>query len=224
MKRKILILFGIICVISTTACKRNECDAIRFKKDYESINGEINSSGKQHRTVDIKEDNPFVFTTPKSIIEKIERKETFYVYFGSKLCPWCRSVIEKSIEIANKYGIKKIYYIDIWDDSGNEILRDKYIKDDNGKTIKINNGTDEYFKLLDYFDNILSEYEIDENTKEKRIYAPNFIYVENGKAVRLTTGISEKQQSSRDILTKKILDDEKKQFENFFASSCDKNC
>ena len=37
---------------------------------------------------------------------------------------------EKSIEVAKEKNIEKIYYIDIWDDDGNEILRDKYILHD----------------------------------------------------------------------------------------------
>ena len=51
----------------------------------------------------------------------IENKETFYVYFGDELCPWCRSVIEKFIEVAKKNDVKKVYYVKIWDDDHNEI-------------------------------------------------------------------------------------------------------
>ena len=52
------------------------------------------------------------------MLEKIENEDSFYVYFGSKLCPWCRSVIEKAVDIANLNNVSKIYYIDIWNDEG----------------------------------------------------------------------------------------------------------
>ena len=59
---------------------------------------------------------------------------------------------------------------------------------------------------------------------EKRIYAPNYIYVSEGKAIRMTTGISDKQTDSREELTDEILDDEEKLFSEFFADVCDETC
>ena len=209
----VFILFG--CTIS------KDKNAIEFKEEYESLNGIINSKGKEHRTVFIDSDNPFEKVNASDIVEKIENEETFYVYFGDKLCPWCRSVIEKAVEIAKKRKIKKIYYVSIWDDDGNEILRDKY-QLDNDEINEISKGTEEYYKLLEYFDNVLSEYTLTNsdgikiNVGEKRIYAPNFIYVENGKAVRFTEGISKKQTDSREELTSAILKDEEELFEQFF--------
>ena len=55
-------------------------------------------------------------------------------------------------------------------------------------------------------------------TKEKRIYAPNFIYIENGEAKKLAEGISEKQSDSREELTEEILKEEQEQFESFFQN------
>ena len=51
---------------------------------------------------------------------------------------------------------------------------------------------------------------------EKRIFAPNFIYVKNGEGIRLTDGLSDKQSSSSDPLTQEILEDEEKLFQDFF--------
>ena len=145
------------------------------------------------------------------------------------MCPWCRSVIEKAIEIANQNGIEKIYYVDIWDEEGNEILRDKYILDENNKPVKDIEGTEEYYKLLTVFNDLLRDYtyELDGQTLsygEKRIYAPNFIYVAKGKAVRLVTGKSALQKGSRDELTEEMLKDEEKQFDDFFINICDESC
>lgn len=219
MKKIILFISSIILLF--TGCTNS--DALKFKDEYESLNGKTNSSGKEHRTVSIDSDNPFVYISTSDLIEKIENKDTFYVYFGSKSCPWCRSMIEKSIELAQKYDIETIYYIDIWDNDSNEILRDKYIVN-NGSLEKIVDGTEDYYKLLSYFDNVLANYTITDSegnsydVSEKRIYAPNFIYVENGKAVKLVTGNSSKQTNSRGELTDEILEDEEQIFESLFEN------
>ena len=220
MKKNILFISILVFVLLLTGCTSNK-DALKFKEEYESLNGQTSKSGKEHRTLDIDEDNPFIYITASDLIEKIENEETFYVYFGDKLCPWCRSVIEKAIEIANKKGINKIYYIPIWDDDGNEILRDKYeLKD--GKAKKVSDGIEEYEELLEYFEDVLSDYNLtDEDGNkvevgEKRIYAPNFIYVKDGETKKLVTGISESQKDSREKLSKEILKDEEEAFNKFF--------
>ncbi len=229
MKKKVLLL-GLLCIglFVLTACGNNS--AQDFKNDYESVNGKENASGKVHRSVTITDDNPFVPTTAEDIVARIENKETFYVYFGSKLCPWCRSTIEKASEVALTHGIKKIYYVDIWDNEGNEILRDKYTLDENGEPKLSQSGTESYTKLLNYFDNLLSDYTLtDTNGKkvdvsEKRIFAPNYFYIEDGIAKKIATGISSQQKDSREELTNEILSDEETIFNDFFQEACDEAC
>lgn len=201
-------------------------DSSKFKNEYEKLNGVVNSNGKEYRSVSIGK-NPFVYSSASDIVNKIENKDTFYVYFGSSLCPWCRSVIEKAISSANNNGIDKIYYVDIWDSNGSEILRDKYIFDSNSNLVKVDNGTDDYFKLLEYFSKLLPDYTYAANKNggkkldisEKRIYIPAFIYIYKGQALRLESGISDSQVGSRDDLTDKILSDEEEKFNLFFNSN-----
>lgn len=240
MKRKIITsILLLTLIVSVTACDSNKkendnsnvtptpnivanTDALKFKEDYESLNGKTNKSGKEHRTVTIDENNPFVYTSADQIVKKIENKETFYVYFGDTLCPWCRSAIEMAIKVASKYNIKTIYYVPIWDKDGNEVLRDKYIVNDEGKLERTIEGTDAYYELLDLFENVLDDYNVSDSdgnsisTKEKRIYAPNYIYVENGKAVIKVDGTSENQKDAREELTKELLEDEEEIFESIF--------
>ena len=226
--KKILLL--LVLVLTLTACASK--DAIKFKKEYEALNGTENSNGKEHRTVNIEKNNAIVISSAKEIIEKIENKESFYVYFGSELCPWCRSVIEKAIEVSNENGIDKIYSVDIWDDEGKEILRDKYTLNDAGEAVLSEDGTEEYFKLLEYLNDVLPDYTYAANKNggdkldvaEKRIYIPLFVYFAKGKPVRSTSGISELQIKSRDELTKEILSDEEKMFDDFFINACDESC
>ena len=222
MKRIVVLLLVVVTSLGVvTGCSKNK--ALDFKNEYESLNGKTNKSGKEHRSVTIPKDNPYEKVSPKKIVEMIDNKETFYVYFGDKLCPWCRSVIEKSCEVAKKNGIEKIYYVDIWDDDGNEIFRDKYKLED-GKVTKVSDGTEEYYRLLKEFEQLLSYYTLTDDggnkfdVGEKRIFAPNYIYVDKGKPIMLVEGISEKQKDSREKLTEDMLKDEEDQFNSLFTN------
>lgn len=227
MKKKvflILILFLFIGLF-VTGCSANNKDALKFKEEYEKINGDKTSySDNKYRTLKIDKNNPYVYSNAKEILEKINNKETFYVYFGSSYCPWCRSVIEKSIETAEKNNIKKIYYVDIWNGFHNEILRDTYKLNDENEVEKEKDGTKEYYKLLEKFDNLLEDYTLTtddgEEVKvgEKRIFAPDFIYVENGVAKKITSATSEKQKDADAKLTQEILKDEENSFNDFFKN------
>lgn len=228
MHKKIYKLITIVLVIlALTSCTKK--DNVLFKENYEMLNGTTNKNGKEHRTITIPKHNVITISSAKEIVKKIENEDTFYVYFGSTLCPWCRSVIEKAIEISNDNEIDKIYYVDIWDDEGNEILRDKYSLDKDNIPVKEIEGTEEYNKLLLYLGDLLEDYtyELDGQKLsygEKRIYAPTFIYISKGKPIRMTTGISDKQNDPREELTKEILKDEEQKFDDFFISVCDDSC
>ena len=225
MKKKVFLILILFIGLFVTGCSVNNKDALKFKEEYEKINGDKTSySDNKYRTLKIDKNNPYVYSSAKEILEKINNKETFYVYFGSSYCPWCRSVIEKSIESAQKNNIKKIYYVDIWNGFHNEILRDTYKLNDKNEAEKEKDGTKEYYKLLEKFDNLLEDYTLTtddgEEVKvgEKRIFAPDFIYVENGVAKRITSATSENQKDADAKLTKEILKDEEKSFDNFFKN------
>lgn len=218
MKKIILLL---ITLVLLTSCAKKETDAIKFKEEYENKNSEEIIAGENYRKLDISKNNPFVYSSGDEIVNKIENKETFYVYIGSSKCPWCRSVIEKFIEIANLNNIDKVYYVDIWGDDHEEILRDKYTLDENNKLKKTVEGTNSYYKLLNYLDEFLEEYTLTTakgktvKVGEKRIFAPTFVYIEEGTAKKLVTGISDKQTTYNAELTNEILDDEAKTFKEF---------
>ena len=216
------VLLSILCVLSlllVSGCATKESKA--FKEDYEKLNGQTNASGKVHRTISIDEDNPFAEVSADDIVKKIENKETFYVYFGSTLCPWCRSTIESALKVAKEKNIKKIYYVDVWDENGKEILRDKLEYKD-GNLVKTIEGTESYYKLLEYFKGFLRDYDLtdDKNNKvetnEKRIYAPNYMYIEKGEIKKLTNGKADSQKDSREELTDTLKDEQLAKFREFF--------
>lgn len=217
--KKIIIL--LITLVLLTSCAKKETDANKFKKEYENKNSEEIIAGENYRKLDISKNNPFIYSSGDEIVNKIENKETFYVYIGSSKCPWCRSVIEKFIEIANLNNIDKVYYVDIWGNDHEEILRDKYTLDENNKPQKTVAGTESYYKLLNYFDEFLTDYTLTTakgkivKVGEKRIFAPTFVYIEEGTVKKLVTGISDKQTTYNAELTNEILDDEAKTFKEF---------
>ena len=195
-------------------------EIMTIKEKYESVNGTESSSGALNRSVTIPEDHPLIKVQGSEIVKKIENKETFYLYVGDELCPWCRSVIEKFIEAAKQAGVSEVFYIEIWNDDGDEIFRDKYVLEEE-KLKKIVEGDSSYETLLKAFDAYLNEYTLNIDGKtidvgEKRIYAPNFFYVEDGVLKKMTTGISEKQEDSRGELSEQILEDEERLFKEFF--------
>ena len=221
----LLVLFGAFLINEQRSKKDAKLAAEKaaaFKEDYESLNGQkIQNSSQEYRTVSIPEDNPFYEVKDSDIVDMINKKETFYVYFGDKKCPWCRSTIEKAVEVAKKYKVDRIYYVAIWDDNYNEIVRDKYSL--NGTKLEVvNEGTEAYKELLKAFDSKLRDYKLTSDAGveievgEKRIYAPNYFYVKDGKLEKFVAGKSELQKGAFDELTEEILADEEKQFTEFF--------
>lgn len=230
MKKIILIMVMIVFSLALfTGCSSSKSDALKFKEEYESLNDKTNASGVKYRSVNIDKDNPFIYSSASHIVKMVEEGKSFYVYFGDSMCPWCRSVIEKLIQNAKEFEISNIYYVKIWDDNHNEILRDRYEINSEQSVVKVKDGDENYYKLLSYFDNVLDTYTLTNSDgnkiglQEKRIYAPNLIYVKNGKAEVLTEGISSLQKGARDELTDEILADEDKLFKEFFEATltCD---
>lgn len=236
MKNKIsLIIMLILVLFGICGCEWNKkkvkTDAILFKEEYESFNNKSNEYF-DYRNISIDKNNPIVYTTDSEIVKKIENGETFIVYFGDPECPWCRSVIETAIDIANDNNIKKIYYVRIWDGFHNEKVRDTYKLDDNNKPYLESAGSAAYSKLIDYLAPVLSDYTLTTSNgkkvkvNEKRIMAPNFIFVKEGKAISMVDGISKFQKNYNDELTKEIIDDEIEILDKFFSdiNICDSSC
>lgn len=214
MKFKKILLISIICVMGLmiSSCGNNNEDALKFKEEYEAVNGETTSSGKTIRTLDIAEKNPMVYKSAGDIVKSMNNKESFVVYFGFAKCPWCRSVINTLIETANELKIKKVYYVDVYD------IRDVREVGSDGTVTTKTEGSEDYMKLVEMLDNVLEDYSLTNkagetvSAGEKRIYAPNVVVVKKGEAVAMSTGISDKETDPYMDLTDEILNDTKIQF------------
>jgi len=190
-------------------------DSYKFKKEYESLNGKKREKeGKKIRKVHIDIDNPIKYATAKDIVDMMDNKKTFIVYFGFNDCPWCRSVIENLISVAKEKNIDTIYYVDI-----KNIRDEKNVVD--GEIVTKKEGSKAYMKLVKKLDNVLDDYVITTDDKDfqvgdKRIYAPNIVAIVNGKAEELTDGISSKQDDAYMELTDKMNNESKKKIECIF--------
>ena len=108
----VLCIFSFFAISKVAIIHNNDTDSIKFKEEYESLNGK-KYKNKKIRDVKIEKDNPFVYKTAEEIVDLIENGESFIVYFGFSKCPWCRSMIETFIKTAKENNIDKIYYVDI---------------------------------------------------------------------------------------------------------------
>ena len=205
MKKIISLLTIFIIIFTVTGCfNKEKTDAMKFKEEYESINNEKTDSGKKYRELSIDKNNPFVYSTAEEIVTKIDKKESFIVYFGFKECPWCRSVIEQLIKAAKNQSIETIYYVDV---TG---IRDVKEIDKDGNIKTTDEGSKAYLELIDKLSNVLDNYTLtNENNEtievgEKRIYAPNVIAISRGKAIQLETGISDELKDPYSKLTEKM--------------------
>ena len=194
----------VLSLFLLTGCVDKNSDAYKFKEEYESINNKENeNNGKKYRELSIPTDNPIEYATAKDIVEKINNKETFIVYFGFKECPWCRSIITELLNVASDKEVEKIYYVDVKD------IRDVKEIDEDGNITTTKEGDKYYLELIEKLGEVLSDYTLtkDESTievGEKRIYAPNVVAISNGKAIQMETGISEELTDPYGKLTKKI--------------------
>ncbi len=221
MKKIFTLFLSISLLLTITGCGFKESDAKKFKEEYESLNNEENGNHKI-RPVSIDKNNPIIYSTADDIVNMIDEKETFVVYFGFAKCPWCRSMIETLFKVADDNKISKIYYVDVYD------IRDtKELKEDQVLTTK--EGTKGYNKLLEKLDNVLKDYELSTtngekfSTGEKRIYAPNVVAVVKGTPTQIAEGISEQQEDPYQDLTDEMKKEMYEQLECVFKCLNEKN-
>ena len=211
MKKVLIITILFITIFLTTGCTKTS-DSLKFKKEYENLNGEKSHSGKTIRTIKIKRNNPIIYKKDEDIVNMINNKESFVVYFGFPSSSWCRSILPTLLEVCEDLSIDKLYYVNI------ENIRDEMKLNGDKRLITAKKGTDAYYELTNLLRNVLSDYTLTDNNVEfktgsKRIYAPNIIKVENGKAIGLEDGISSKQKNGYMKITKEM---EKETYNKFY--------
>lgn len=223
MKKMYLLLVVLVILTLIIGYSRKNSDSLKFKTDYESLNGTKTSNNTKYREITIDKNNPIVYSSFKEVSEKIKNKEDFIVYVGFSACPWCRSVIPYVLEEAKENKIDKIYYINVREDNTRESDLRGYFKLDDDGNVVVDIYPDKYYHevlntLSDYLEPFMIETEDGSSvpTGENRLYAPTLIVYKKGKAVALDTCISDKQTDGYGKLTKQMIKDMKDKANKLF--------
>lgn len=224
----VVVLLFIICGVF--AFKKEETiletvtDASKFKMEYESLNGQINDKTKtEYKTVNISENNKFVYKNEEEIIKILESKSGV-IYFGFKSCPWCRSMVEALDKASQNSKVANIYYLDI------ENIRDVLALDENNKVVTEKEGNSNYYKLLNLLDAYLDDYvlkseeDVSVKTDEKRLYAPTVIAVSNGEIVGFHTKTVDSQTDPNEPLTEEQEKELKKIYTDLIVKTTENIC
>ena len=88
-------------------------DALRFKKEYEDVNGMIREKdGMLFNNVDIPEQNPIQYINIDEFVDILNNK-SIIVFLSSPTCPYCRASISSLLKAAKELKMTTIYYYDI---------------------------------------------------------------------------------------------------------------
>ena len=218
------VLAAIVLVlnIQKVISNNSQTDGIKFKEEYEKLNGKKNDQGKKYREITIDSKNKMVYKTTEEVLELIDKKKSFVLYFGFDTCPWCRSVVPTLASISKELN-QEVYYIDVKD------IRDTFELDDDNKPKLVKKSSKDYSKLLEKLEPVLEDYTLTDSDNneikvgEKRIYAPSIVSVIDGKAKELTTGISDKQTDGYMKLTKEMEKDTYNKIKKVLKQVSDKN-
>lgn len=204
--KKILIIISFLIITSLLVYYiiRNNTDAKKFKREYESYNEVYDKIlDVEYRNIKIPSNNLIKYSKASDIISLINNNKTFLVYFGDGSSHYCRLVIEELLKTLDQEGIDILYYVNI------NNIRDKKAVSDSGTVIEEIAGSSDYMKLTQIFSDVIDDYILyDDNEeivlKEKRINDSTLIAVVNGVPIESTMGIGDYFTSVDMELTEKI--------------------
>lgn len=205
MKKNVVILFSLIVVIGVMSfilvlmksdkpkIKFSE-DEIKFKQEYESLNGKEIAENYSLKNVEIISDNNIKYVKDDEILNLLN-KGTNVIYFGWADCNWCRSIVPTLIDVLKDNNIEKLYYYDF------KNLRSAYEKNTDKGKVSIYEG------ILDVIgEDITSLFGEDSlRSNEKKILAPTVVFIKDGEYVGLHVKSVDSQEESTDELTKKQI-------------------
>lgn len=223
----ISLIFVIVCVAITCgyfAFQEEEVghveltDAQKIQEEYTLLNNQVNENNHQtYPTVNLSDDNPFVYITEEEVLSIFENNESALIYFGFASCSWCRSVLPILESVLKEQNVSEIKYLDIED------IRSVLELDNNDKVVTTREGTTNYYKLLNVLDDFLEDYVLigkdgkEISTGEKRIIAPTVLAIRNGKVVGIHVGTLDSQKSGYDSFPSK----EKEELKNIYKKLID---
>ncbi len=197
MKKYVVIILVISLILLSAGCsiKKENSDEIKFKEEYEKLNGKI-TDDKEYKTIEIPTNNGIKYKSAKEII-KILETGTGVIYFGFPECPWCRNALPVLLKAKEEENLEEIYYFNALS------IRDTKRKDEAGNIVEDKKGTDEYYKILELLGDKAEVYDGLDDENIKRLYFPTVVFVRDGKILSLHTSTVESQKDPYKNLTKK---------------------
>lgn len=201
MKKNIVIIISLIVVISIMSLvlvfMKTDKPAInyteeelKFKDEYEKLNGIEIAENYLLKSVDIDSDNNIKYISDKEIISKLT-EGTNVIYFGWADCNWCRSIIPTLINTLKENDIDTLYYYDF------KNLRTSYENDSDKEKSEI------YEKILNIIGEDITTVFAEESLRsgEKKILAPTVVFIKDGEYITSHVKSVESQINSTDELT-----------------------
>lgn len=167
MKKKVIILIFLVGLIwgGIILLKANNeyhnTDSYRFNEEYNLL---LNTRVKY-----INANN----------LDNILNKDRAVIYIGTSKNEICHKVVPLLNEAVNKYNFNNFYYLNIDEEKPIFDIKDNEV-------IKVKDGSENYYKLIDLLDPFLKEYVIKKDNKEyktgeKEIGLPFIIFIKDGK-------------------------------------------
>ena len=214
------IMLALLMVMLCCGCVKTT-DAMKFKKEYESLNGQANDAGVLHKEITIPEENPMVYATQEEVMEMLENG-TGIIYFGFPECPWCRAALPVLLEAAEEELMTKILYYN------NKDQRDTRELLETGGNQITKEGTSGYYAILNALGEFASAYDGMNDETIKRLYYPTVVFVYEGEIVGLQESLSSEEgvDPRQDLTTdqwnalKKIY----KEYMKDVKGACDSSC
>lgn len=178
----------LLIVLLASACNDSSVkqEALRFKEEYESLNGKENDSGIDYVNVVIEADHPMVYADIDQLLEVI--KNDGIIYFGFDECPWCRNALPVLIEAAREKEVSEIYYYDI------KGIRDELVLNEEGMIEVMKEKSEDYQLIYDALYDSLNIYEGLNDDTIKRLYAPSVFFIKEGKVMLMHESTVESQK------------------------------
>ena len=216
-----MIIITILILLGLQFLRTRESDAFQFKKEYEALNGKKTTNGEKYLEVNISKDSKVYYATYQQIMDLLDHG-TGVIYFGFPECPWCRNAVPVLLEAAEETPIDRIYYFNALS------MRDKKSLDENGNIITEQEGTEEYYQLVEALRSVLGPYEGLNDDTILRLYFPTVVFVKDGEIIGSHEGTLNSQENPYIELSKSQKEELKQVYVNFIhkvlGDLCDDKC
>lgn len=204
MKKKIIIIVSVLLIVLVMVAvlfsmKKDEVtitytdDEIKFKDEYEKVNGMELSSDYVLKNITIPSDNNVIYLNDDNIVDKL-KNGTNVVYFGWADCNWCRTALPVLLDTLKENNIDKLYYYDF------KSLRTAY---ENGDEVK----SKIYEDIISIIGNDIDTYFDQDSARKdmKKVLAPTVVFIKNGSYIGLHFKTVDSQVNSTDELSKEQI-------------------